>query len=517
MEGENKTPYTLVRPGKAPSGKGRRIVWDIETDGLLRQLTRVHLIVCKDIDTDEIFVFRENSAVEGARFVMDAELNIGHNTINFDIPALKKLFPWFEPQGRIRDTILCTRLIFSDVKERDYDRVRRGEFPPKYIGAHSLGAWGYRLGEYKDDYDGGWEKWSQDMETYAVQDVVVTSRLWDLIEQQDYPEEPIVFEHRFADLMALQERNGFVFDREGAEKLYAELSAIREDLSTRLKAQFGFWYQPSKWESKGREKIGATQTPNKTLNYKDPLKASRVEGCPFTPIKRIDFNPGSRDQIANRLQTLFGWVPKEFTETGKPKVSEDILRDLVGTLDEEADGVEESEDELYSKFITSIPQAKDLADFFLIQKRIGQLAEGKNGWLKLVEDDGRIHGSINTLGAVSRRGTHSKPNVSQTPAVRSPYGTEMRALWTVEDGWFLVGGDLSGIEIRAFAHALAEFDGGAYADVVINGDVHTHNQNAFGVPTRDMAKTTLYATLIILSLRPVTGVENRVNSVETLT
>lgn len=75
----------------------------------------------------------------------------------------------------------------------------------------------------------------------------------------------------------------------------------------------------------------------------------------------------------------------------------------------------------------------------------------------------------------------------------------MRALWYTPPGWLQLGCDLSGIEIRCFAHALAEFDGGTYARIVIEGDVHTTNATAFGIthlPSfRDVSKTTLYALL----------------------
>ena len=512
---------------------GRQLAFDIETNGLRRQATKVHLLVIRDIETDEEFVYRNKQdadlhAQEGAepctgwiedglRMLEGADLVIGHNIVDFDIPTLEDLYPWFSPQGLIRDTLILTRLVFSNIKEDDYPRFRKNELPGKLIGSQSLKAWGYRLGEHKIDFAEGegiesWAMWSPKMETYGRQDVVVSVALWRFIDRQiaqlKYSQEAIRLEHQFANLLAQIEHNGFPFNEAEAEALYAKLKQEKEAIVGRLLKQFRPWWKAEKWKRDTRDKPmvwrdAEVTTPTKTLNYKDPLKASRTEGAPFCPVKLEEFNPGSRDQIADRLQRNYGWKPKQFTETGKPKVSEDILRDLVGILDKDDDEGEadgdlaeklESEADLYEALVKQVPKAKDLADYFLVQKRLGQLAEGKNGWLKLVVG-GKVHGSVNGLGAVTRRVTHARPNMSQCPAIRSPYGVEMRRLWHVPEGWVQFGTDLSGIEIRCFADVLAEHDDGAYANIVINGDVHTENQKAFGVPTRDNAKTTLYALL----------------------
>lgn len=129
-----------------------------------------------------------------------------------------------------------------------------------------------------------------------------------------------------------------------------------------------------------------------------------------------------------------------------------------------------------------------IRDYLLLQKRISQI----KSWFDAVGDDGRVHGKVITNGAVTGRMTHSGPNLGQVPAVRTPYGAECRSCWTVEDGNVLVGVDLSGIELRCFAHYLNDPD---YINEVVNGDVHTRNQKAFGVATRDLAKVVLYSTL----------------------
>lgn len=136
-----------------------------------------------------------------------------------------------------------------------------------------------------------------------------------------------------------------------------------------------------------------------------------------------------------------------------------------------------------------------MEEYLMLSKRLGQLIDGKWGWLKCVREDGRIHGCVNPCGAVTGRATHSSPNVAQVPAVGSPYGHECRELFTVPHGWYQAGVDASGLELRCLAHFMYPYDNGAYAHEILNGDIHTANQKAAGLPERNQAKTFIYAFL----------------------
>ena len=205
----------------------------------------------------------------------------------------------------------------------------------------------------------------------------------------------------------------------------------------------------------------------KTRNLKQTLVKDAVKTGNKT--KTILFNPGSRKQIAERLLDLGYELPVESDAT-TPKVDEAVLRSI------------------------DHPFAEVLCDYLLVTKRLGQLAEGNQAWLKL-EKNGRIHGRVNTNGAVTGRCTHQNPNVAQVPACRAEYGEECRELFRAGDGYRLVGCDAAGLELRMLAHYLAFYDGGAYAKTVIEGDIHTLNQEAAGLETRDQAKTFIYAFL----------------------
>ena len=169
------------------------------------------------------------------------------------------------------------------------------------------------------------------------------------------------------------------------------------------------------------------------------------------------------------------------------------MLDLGYDLPKEPDATTPKVDEGVLKKIDH-PIAQKLLDYLLVQKRLGQLAEGEQAWLKLAKN-GRIHGAVNTNGAVTGRCTHSNPNVAQVPACRVPYGEECRGLFGAGVGKKLVGCDASGLELRMLAHYLAFYDGGEYGKIVTEGDIHTANQQAAGLETRDQAKTFIYAFL----------------------
>src|SRR3546814_2988944 len=117
--------------------------------------------------------------------------------------------------------------------------------------------------------------------------------------------------------------------------------------------------------------------------------------------------------IADRLTAKYSWQPAEdgYTDSGKPKIDDDVLSKL------------------------PYPEAKKLARFFLIQKRIGQLGEGNKAWLRLVTKEGKIHGRYNTNGAVTGRATHYDTKKAQVPSGGVEFGRGGRALFTVLPGF----------------------------------------------------------------------------------
>jgi len=259
--------------------------------------------------------------------------------------------------------------------------------------------------------------------------------------QKEFSLESLELEQSVAAIIAQQERNGFKLDQIYATCLLTDIKSRVAEIYERMQ---------SRW-------------PPVTVERYSDKTGKRLKDSVVT------FNPGSRQQIGEKLKEL-GWKPKEFTETGIPKIDETVLAGI------------------------KIPEAQVIAEYLMLNKRISQI----ESWMEAVGKDGRVHGKVITNGAVTGRMTHSSPNMAQIPNAGSIYGPECRECWTVEDGNVLVGCDASGLELRMLAHYMKDQD---YVRTVCEGsskdgtDVHTVNQRAAGLATRDNAKTFIYAYL----------------------
>ena len=162
--------------------KPTTLLFDLETTPLDAQKTDIHCIVTLDYETGETTRYNDiggdQPIVRAVQYLELADTIIGHNIIGFDIPVIKKIYPWFKPKGRIVDTLLLSRLYHADMLEVDRKTKPTG-MPPKLYGRHSLESYGYRLGEYKGDFGqtSDWLEWSKEMEDYCVQDTIVTKKL----------------------------------------------------------------------------------------------------------------------------------------------------------------------------------------------------------------------------------------------------------------------------------------------------------------------------------------------------
>jgi DNA polymerase I len=452
-------PHSPVMSSRFPMKPGSKneswLVFDIETDGLYDKVTKVFCIVIYDINREETFAYGPDRIDDALAHLATGDVLIGHNVIFYDVPVLQKLHS-FNCKARILDTLICTRLIWPKEKLYDLDVQLYPEVPKNYRGMAGLKAWGYRLSDNKIEFK-DFSEYSEEMLVYCKQDVSVTSKLWKHIANQGYPEQALKLEHDFALAINKQIRAGVSFDVDAAIDLVDNLRAREAQLETELKEIFPplehrNWFTP--------------KVNNKTRGY--------IKGVPFEKIHYEEFNPGSRDQIADRLKAKYGWQPEKTTEKGNPILNDEVLETL------------------------PYPEAKPLAEYMLIKKRLGQIADGNNAWLKLVNNDSsRMHGDVVTNGCVTGRCAHRYPNMGQVPAGYSPYGKECRSLFHAPQGWDMIGIDAKALELRCLAGYLAIYDGGEYARVVTDPtiDIHVYNQERFGVATRDISKRLLYAVL----------------------
>jgi len=402
----------------------------------------IWMVVTKDIDSGEVNVWKAaDSLVE---YLKDVTLIVAHNGISFDFSILNRLWSTKIRLNQVFDTLIASRLL-----------------DPSVENGHSLDAWGERLKVKKVNYKGVWQ-WLMDkreeykgecfdvphmglLEHYCIRDVEVTCNLYkhltDEFTKKDFSQESLTLEHKVASIIAEQERHGFKLDQAYTTCLLADIKGKMAGIYEQMQ---------ERWP---------------------PVITQRFHKTSGKPIKDcIDtFNPGSRKQIGEKLMEL-GWKPKVFTEKGQAIVDESVLAKV------------------------PLPEAQMIAEYLMLQKRVAQI----ESWLEAVGKDGRVHGKVITNGAVTGRMTHSSPNMAQIPNAGSIYGPECRECWTVEAGNVLVGCDASGLELRMLAHYMKDED---YVKTVTEGsskdgtDVHTQNQKAAGLQTRDQAKTFIYAFL----------------------
>jgi len=419
-----------------------RLIFDIETNGLAP--TKVWCIITKDIDTGVISSYVEGQWPTFNIAIAQAQEVIGHNIIGYDIPACEKLLGTDFSACKITDTLVMSRLA---------DPQRE---------AHSLGHWGEKLGYPKGDYS-DWTHYTHDMLLYCEQDVNVNHEVYKALlkELEDFKPDSLELEHDVQRIIQKQIRNGWLLDSPKARDLVAELQEKSYSLEEEVQRVFIPLPTFVKEVTPKVKKDGDFSTVG--LKFLGD-QWEQVAG-PFSRIDWPVFNLGSRQQIGRYLKH-FGWKPKAFTETGHPIVSEDILKNVKG-----------------------IPEAELIASYLLVGKRIAQV----RSWLEAAnEDTGRVHGYVNTNGAVTGRMTHSKPNLAQVPSSSSLYGPECRSCWIVPKGYKLVGIDASGLELRMLAHFMDDAD---YTNTILTGDIHTANQKAAGLDTRNQAKTFIYAYL----------------------
>lgn len=438
------------------------ILFDLESNGLLDELDTIHCLVTKDTQTGEVRRFRgDDIKTHGLPHLANSPAVGGHNIIKFDLPALQKVYG-FAYSGRVFDTLVMSRLVYADIGDSDMKLFKRKRIPGRCIGSHGLRAWGFRLGILKGDFGEttDWAEWSKEMEDYCEQDVHVTHALFNHIRSTGYSKLSAWLEHEFCKVIQRQEARGVGFDRPVAEALLVELLAQRTEAEQKLKDVFGTWEVPDK----------------PFIPKRDNAKKGYRKGVPVQRTKIVEFNPGSRQHIANRLIQKYGWEPQAFTDKGSVQVSEEIIAKL------------------------PYPEVPLILKFLVLDKRIGQLSEGNQAWLKL-EKNGRIYGSVNTGGAVTGRCTHANPNLAQVPNMGSLYGRECRSLFIPAGGYKLVGCDAAGLELRCLAHYMAKWDHGEYGKIILDGrkeegtDIHSMNQKAAGLPDRDTAKTFIYGYL----------------------
>lgn len=468
---------------------------------------------------------------EGIKALSEARMGVAHNGIGYDFLATEKLYPRFTRPPRAWDSLVMAKLVWpvDILVEPDLKLVRAGKMPAQLMKRHSLEAWGYRLNENKEKYTGGFDEWNPWMASYMMQDNRPGAKLWKLIEKKCgwingdpydpedlsledpkvdcvWPLDVFITEHAVAHLLALQERDGILFDRDAAEKLAADLSNEKARLEALLVETFGSWWQAGKVVTPKADRnvklVGYRDVVKKRIgksgralaDYVGPPSCQFTPDAPYTPVERVTYSPSSRDHLGQRLQAVFGWKPKKFGANGKPTVDETVLEEI-------------------PEAVMPVATRKLILDYFVVNKTLGMLAQGSKAWLKKVDENNRMHGRCDPGGTITGRGSHSDPNLGQCPAVikekvkkddgtsfeqilyglAGRYGWECRELFIADRGWEQTGVDASSLELIDLGHYLVPYDAGAFRDRVCDPSRDPHTEHAQLTDlTRGETKTTTY-------------------------
>jgi len=490
-------------------------ILDIETNAIDNP-DKLWCIVVKNLDSGEVSTWSFPSGVPGEypRLVegflsscSSVSCWVGHNVIAYDLPHLVRLIPGFSfDQSRVIDTLVVARLLNYGVE-----------------GGNSLEAWGNRLGLHKADFS-DFSAYSQQMLDYCINDVLVTEKLYALLEpyvSSSQWSRSLRLEHDTAFLCHDLHTNGFSFDLERAVSLHhsitSRLGALEDDLARD--------FQPR--PTLVRE-VHPRVTASGTLSRVDfrwldsPGDLTQFNGGPFSRIAWVPFNPGSPKQCVERLWEC-GWKPFDKTKGHIAAERASNSRPVRGRAGAQTAGrglrglpepsdVRGSRDLEHYRYygwkvneanLATLPRdapeaAHKLVEWLMLDSRRSTLEE----WFAVYnQGTQRIHGRFNHIGAWTGRMSHNSPNMANIPGHGSVYGDEFRSLWRAEPGKYLVGVDADGIQLRVLAHYMNDKD---FIAALTQGrkedgtDAHTLNKIALGdaCRDRDTAKTFIYAFLL---------------------
>lgn len=429
---------------------GRAIIFDIEANGL--NPDKIWCIVAKTLDDGEVYKWTPSTVQHFPAWCVDKDIKtfIGHYILLYDRPVLKKLLGMDIPLSDCIDTVVVSRVL---------DSARR---------KHSMEVLAVELlGKKKQEHD-DWDNYSPEMLQRCITDVEINYDLYKRfvsdVKRKGTPKEVFTIEHKMASICGNIEAEGFTLKTKEAQLLLSELQQRKKELEGGL---YDTFVSLPKFKKEVKPKIKKDGNLSSVgIKFIDGWE-EKVAG----EFSRIDWPPvnfNSQDFIVKHLMRM-GWKPSVFTDKGNVRLPEWVL------------------EEAAKKY----PQAKILADWDLVDRRITQV----QSWMDATDKDDKVHGSILHIGTRTTRASHFGPNLGQVPASDKPYGPQCRDLFTVSDPakYNLLGTDASGIQLRVLAHYMNDKD---YTHEVVNGDVHTKNQLAGGMTTRDMAKTFIYAFLL---------------------
>ena len=448
-----------------------RLVYDIETNGLLHELTKIHCLVAYNLDTDTYYCYSDDdaslSSIEsGIQLLSNASLLVGHNIIGFDNVAIKQLYG-----VDLNKTVKChDSFIMSQVLS--YKRKHK----------HGLKGWGEHLHNSKIEFD-DWSAYSKEMLRYCKQDVALnvevyhelTKEYQKVAKRNPRIKEGLQIEHATAIFNSRVREAGWKFDVDKALANQGRMQDRMAEIESHIHPRLG---ERKVWIDKDDKFPKYTKNGNYNVHTARMLgeyysKTVSVEDThvhpPATPFRRYRMEPitlGSLDLVKDWMLEN-GWVPDEYHKrkigfewvTTGPKLTTSSLEKMgeIGLM---------------------------IDEYYTLRNRHSVI----EGWLEKVKD-GRLHGNMWTCGTPTFRCRHEV--IVNLPAVTAPWGKELRELLVADEGHVVVGADSAGNQLRGLCHYVRN---DSYTNEVVYGDQHSRNAAALGC-SRPVAKSYLYAYL----------------------
>jgi len=459
------------------------LIADIEANGLYSGVTQIHCIVTKDKATGKVSRFFDKdigtdpcgSIEDGVRQLQAASTVVGHNWIAYDARVLRKFFEWASIDvTKIRDTYIRS-LMFDPHRQKHFKcpvskTTVEGR---KQIGAHGLENWGYVVGRGKVEHE-DWTKFTPEMLHRCVEDVEITDMVDNYLESEggdwDWSEAELI-EKRFQLVMSEQESYGWVFNVDKAGDRIEGLNEKIEEIDKEVLPKIPPIIMGSKTESKQiRKKDGGYHTNFikwfEGSGIGEDFKMASFVG-PYSRVSMEVINLASVGQVKTYLLSI-GWMPTEWNykveNKRKVKVDGSYVRTSPKITEDSFESLEDDTGKLIAQRITLCHRRSQI-----------------QGWLNNVRADGRIEAGGNSLGTNTARVSHR--TVANVPKADDDvfFGKEMRELFTVPEGYKLVGADLAALEDRLAGHHTYRYDDGVYAEYLLSGDVHQKVADQLGV------------------------------------
>ena len=447
-----------------------KLVYDIESDGLLDSITKIWVLVTQDVDTGEQYAFSDYDdnllpLADGLAQLQSADILIGHNVIGYDAPAIKKVTGVDLSEKKTHDTFIMSQVL-------RYKRKHK----------HGLAGWGEAMGDAKIDYH-DWTNYNNDMLVYCKQDVALNAKVYQRLLQEYagiYKMNPLIkeglrVEHEVAKLNVIMREQGWNIDmdlfKSNMKRMKDRLAEIDAYMHPRLgKRTVYIDKEPKtpKYKKNGNYTAVTCRLLTEFFGFEVIETDTHLlgPGREFRRSKEEQVEMGQQALVKEYLLSI-GWKPDEQTRkkvNGQwvnlgPKFTSTSLKKL-GEVGEMVD------------------------EYYTLRNRLSVY----EGWEKKLKD-GRLHGNMWTVGTPSMRCRHEV--IVNLPSVNASWGKELREIFVADEGEVVMGCDSSGNQLRGLCHYVNNDE---YTDTVINGDQHQRNADALGC-TRPQAKTFLYAYL----------------------